>query len=469
MLSVKNICVALMAGAFVACGPEAEKLTKEELPRLEVSENGRYLSTEEGDPFFWLGDTGWLLFNKLDRDEAEVYLEDRKQKGYNVVQAMVLHTVPSVNVYGDSSLIDGDIAQPRVTMGNNPENEDEYDYWDHIDYIIDLAADKGIYMAVVPVWGSPVKAGLVNSSQAEKYATFLANRWKDRSNIIWLNGGDIHGSDSTQVWQTIGKTIREIDAENLITFHPRGRTASTDWFHDSPWLDFNMVQSGHRRYDQDTSQNEQKHYGEDNWRYINDDWAYTPAKPTIDAEPSYEGIPQGLHDINEPRWNDADVRRYAYWSVFAGAFGFTYGQNSVMQMHSASDTTTAYGSDETWLEGMQAPGAGQMRYLKELILSKDNYFERIPDQSLLAENGEQYERLIACRTDDYALIYNYTGRNMKVNMGVINGQEVKAQWFNPRNGELIEIGTLENQGVQEFKPEGEHQDGNDWVLVLESI
>src|SRR5690606_32925852 len=138
---------------------------------------------------------------------------------------------------------------------NNPENAEEYDYWDHIDYIIDRAADKGIYMALVPVWGTPVKKGQVSTEQAGKYAAFLAERLKDRTNIIWLNGGDIKGSDSISVWKRIGETIKSIDSVNLMTYHPRGRTASSDWFHNEPWLDFNMVQSGHRRYDQDTSKN----------------------------------------------------------------------------------------------------------------------------------------------------------------------------------------------------------------------
>lgn len=472
MMSIrKKLLPFVCAGALLSsCASSSDQETSSTgMPALQISENGRYLATDDGKPFFWLGDTGWLLFNKLDREEAEQYLEDRKQKGFNVVQAMVLHTVPSVNIYGDSSIVDSDISQPRVTEGNNPDVENEYDYWDHIDYIIDKAAEKGIYMALVPVWGSPVKAGQVSVEQTTKYATFLAERWKDRSNIIWLNGGDINGSDSTAVWLEMGKTIRAIDQNNLVTFHPRGRTASSDWFHDEPWLDFNMVQSGHRRYDQDTSSNETKHYGEDNWRFMEVDWALTPVKPTIDGEPSYEGIPQGLHDIEEPVWKDHDVRRYGYWSVFAGAFGYTYGQNSVMQMHSATDSTTAYGSSELWTEGLNAPGATQMQYLKKLMLSRDNYFDRVPDQSLVAENGEKYNRLLATRTDDYAFIYNYNGREMNINMGKINGDKVKASWFDPRSGEETVIGEVENTGVQTFKPEGEEKDGNDWVLILDSV
>lgn len=470
MMSIrKKLLPFVFAGALFSCTSSNEEATSSQMSGLQVSENGRYLATDDGKPFFWLGDTGWLLFNKLDREEAEQYLEDRKQKGFNVVQAMVLHTVPSVNVYGDSSIVNKDISRPLVTEGNNPDNADEYDYWDHIDYIIDKAAEKNIYMALVPVWGSPVKAGQVSVEQTTKYATFLAERWKDRPNIIWLNGGDIPGSDSTAVWLEMGKTIKAIDPGHLMTYHPRGRTASSDWFHDEPWLDFNMVQSGHRRYDQDTSSNETKHYGEDNWRFMEVDWALNPAKPTIDGEPSYEGIPQGLHDIEEPRWEDHHVRRYGYWSVFAGAFGYTYGQNSVMQMHSASDSTTAYGSTELWTDGLNAPGATQMQYLKDLMLSRDNYFDRVPDQTLIAENGEKYNRLLATRTADYAFVYNYNGREMKINMGKINGDKVKASWFNPRNGEETVIGEVENTGVQTFKPEGEVEDGNDWVLILDSM
>ena len=32
---------------------------------------------------FRLGDTGCLLFNRLDRDKVDTYLENRKQNGYN--------------------------------------------------------------------------------------------------------------------------------------------------------------------------------------------------------------------------------------------------------------------------------------------------------------------------------------------------------------------------------------------------
>lgn len=436
---------------------------------LVVSENGRYLTTGDGKPFFWLGDTAWLLFGRLSREEANTYLEDRKQKGFNVIQVMVLHDIPSRNVYLDSSLVKSDVSKPATTKGNNYKNADEYDYWDHIDYIIDKAAEKGLYMALVPVWGTNVKAGKVKQPQAKIYAEFLAKRYRDRWNIIWLNGGDIKGSDGLKIWNTIGETLRANDPNHLITFHPRGRTASSQWFHNTKWCDFDMVQSGHRRYEQDTSSNEKLHYGEDNWKYIEADYKLKPTKPTIDGEPSYEDIPQGLHDTREPRWLDSDVRRYGYWSVFAGAFGYTYGHNSVMQMYKFTDKTPAYGPHDQWITALNAPGATQMKYLKDLMLSR-SYFDRIPDQSVIAgENGEKYNRLIATRAKDYIMVYTYTGRNINLNMGKISGDKVKASWFNPRDGKTTLIAEIENKGTHLFDPPGEEKNGNDWVLVIDKL
>ena len=145
---------------------------------------------------------------------------------------------------------------------------------------------------------------------------------KDAPNIVWMIGGDIRGDIKTEVWEALARTIRGIDPHHLMTFHPYGRTSSVEWFHQADWLDFNMFQSGHRRYDQirgDGDDRAEASMTEDNWRYVEAGLCMRPAKPILDGEPSYEGIPQGLHDPEEPWWKASDVRRYAYWSVFAGA------------------------------------------------------------------------------------------------------------------------------------------------------
>ncbi len=461
---MKNLfLMALMLFALTSCTSKKEQ---EGMSLLKVSENGRYLMTEDGKPFFWLGDTGWLLLSKLDRNEIAQYLTDRQEKGYNVVQVMVLHNMAAVSAYGDSALINHNCSSPYLKSGDDTGDPKQYDYWDHLDYAVELAAKKSIYMALVPVWGSNVKAGLVSRDEAAKYGKWMAARYKNNKNIIWLNGGDTFGSDSTATWNMLGKALRDNDPNHLITFHPRGRMQSNDWFLDAAWMDFNMVQSGHRRYDQDDTE---RAYGQDNWRYIVEDWDLKPIRPTIDGEPSYEGIPQGLHDTSQPFWNDADVRRYAYWSVFAGACGYTYGHSAVMQFYEPTDNEPAYGAKKYWTEAINDPGSGQMQHIKALMLSRP-YFERIPDQSLIAGDvGTEYNFLIATRGEDYAFVYTYNGRNISVSMGIIGGKRIKAAWFNPRNGEYTEIGTFQNTGIRDFDAPGEVKDGNDWVLVLDAV
>ena len=154
-----------------------------------------------------------------------------------------------------------------------------------------------------------------------------------------------------------------------------------------------MFQSGHRRYGQRFGDGDypiEEITEEDNWRFVERSMAMKPMKPVIDGEPIYEEIPHGLHDENELLWKDYDVRRYAYWSVFAGSFGHTYGHNSIMQFIKPG-VGGAYGAKKPWYEALNDPGYNQMKYLKNLMLTFP-FFERIPDQSVIAgKNGERYD------------------------------------------------------------------------------
>jgi hypothetical protein len=322
---------------------------------------------------------------------------------------------------------------------------------------------------MVCIWGGLVKSGLMNVDEAKLYGKFLAERYKEKPNIIWMIGGDIPGNQNMDVWETLAKTIRNIDKGHLMTFHPRGRTMSATWFNDREWLDFNMFQSGHRRYGQrngDADYPIEENTEEDNWRYVEKSLAMKPMKPVIDDEPIYENIPQGLHDVNEIRWNQHDVRRYAYWSVFAGAFGHTYGNNEIMQFIRPG-VNGAYGADgrkKAWWDALEDPGFNQMIHLKNLMLSFP-FFERIPDQSVIAgQNGERYDRAIATRGKDYLLVYNYSARPMEIDLTKVSGSKKNVWWYHPADGKLEYVGEFDNRITQFQYPCG-YMSGNDRVLI----
>lgn len=432
--------------------------------RLIVSENGRFLQHENGIPFFWQGDTSWLLFQRLDREQVKKYFEDRKEKGFNVIQCIFHQFYVHQNAYGDYAFANNDLTQPVHTQGNDPNDSAQYDYWDHVDYIVDMAEEYGIYMAISPVWSQFVlRDKTLTVQKAEIFAAHLADHFKNRPNIIWINGGSAKPNVNADVWDAIGETLRKYDPNHLITFHTFGRMQSSELFHNASWLDLNMFTSGHRNYAQD---NTAKAYGEDNWRYVLEDLAKAPQKPTIDGEPSYETLHQGLHDHSMPVWKDNDVRRYAYWSVFAGSCGHVYGQNSVRQVYLEGVNKPESGANISFFEALDMPGASQMQYLKKLMLSRP-YFDRVSGQLLLKDEGERYERILVTRGADYLMAYNYSGRSFTLKMGAIQGSKVKVWWYDPTTGEAVYKGTIKNKGERTFKTP-KSKTHSDWVLILDN-
>lgn len=168
--------------------------------KLVVSEEGRYIKHENGKPFFWLGETGWLLPQRLNRDEAAYYLNKCQENGYNVIQVQTLNGVPSINTYGQFSMVDGyDFSKI--------DREGVYGYWDHMDYIIETAASRGIYIGMVCIWGGAMKQSKMNVEESKAYGKFLGARYKNHPNIIWLIGGDIQGDAKTEEWVALAEAI----------------------------------------------------------------------------------------------------------------------------------------------------------------------------------------------------------------------------------------------------------------------
>ena len=162
------------------------------VPRLKVSENRRFLVYEDGRPFFYLGDTAWELFHRLNREEADRYLEDRARKGFTVIQAVALAELDGLddpNPYGHRPLRNNDPTRPDVKEG--PAN----DYWDHVDYIVEKANSLGLYIGFLPTWGDKwnKKWGtgpeIFTAENAAVYGEWLGRRYRDRG-IIWILGGD---------------------------------------------------------------------------------------------------------------------------------------------------------------------------------------------------------------------------------------------------------------------------------------
>ncbi len=440
---------------------------------LKVSANGRYLATTDGKPFFWLGDTAWELFHRLDREEADHYLRVRAEQGFNVVQAALIGelgglTVP--NPYGRLPLTQDDQGRYNPAA---PDTSDGYSYWDHVDHIIERAETLGIYMAIVPTWGDKFRQAwgegpeIFDGSNSYAYGRWLGERYQDRSNIVWVVGGDriLETQRHFDVVMRMAAGLREGDGgKHLITLHPQGGMSSSYHVHDEEWLDFNMIQSGHGPE-------------RDNYRLVEADYNRVPVKPTLDAEPCYED--HGLDYTKGGYFDEADVRRAAYYAVFAGAFGHTYGHHAVWPLYNGS-MGDEYGKPffrdlaesgeyfvTTWKQALHKPGGRQMGHVRALMESR-SMTDRVPDQTLVIHNREGSNHARAARGRHHAMVYMPNGVRTIVQMGRIEGAEVSASWFDPRTGESIPIGRYANEGEEAFQPPTGGR-GQDWVLVLDSL
>lgn len=437
-------------------------MEKNEIQLIRVSENRKFLVNEDGTPFFWLADTAWELFHRLNREEAEVYLKNRAERKFNVIHAVALAEYDGIrtgNAYGRKPLQQNSRGEYDPTMPDTQSGGNEGgSYWDHIDYIVDKAASLGLYIAFLPTWGDKYnlagwgKGPLVfNRDNARVYGRWLGERYRNRNNIIWVMGGDrkLETSAHFAVIKSMAEGLKEGDGgRHLITFHPAGGFSSSYHVHDEEWLDFNMIQSGHGELNKD------------NYNLVDADYKREPVKPVLDGEPRYEDHPIGFKPENG-YFDDFDTRQGAYWAVFAGAFGHTYGHHSIWSMCTEpGDYIVMH-----WKDAILRPGGSQMQYLRRLIESRP-FLERIPDQDLIEANYEGANHLQATRGRDYAFIYSPNGLKIHVKPGKISGAEVIAYWYDPRKGNSELIGKYKNEGCLCFMPPSSGR-GHDWVLVLD--
>lgn len=422
--------------------------------KLIVSENRRFLMHEDGTPFFYLGDTAWELFHRLTKADAERYLENRRAKGFTVIQAVVLAELDGLNTPN---------AEGNTPLVNNDPLKPDEQYFEHVDWVIRKALEKGLYIGLLPTWGDKVdkKWGIgpviFNRDNAFGYGQWIANRYKDYPNIIWINGGDREGGgDNFEIWNALGEGIRSVDKNHLMTFHPLGESSSSTWFHDSPWLDFNMCQTSH-------AQRSYSIYR----RLVVHDYNLTPVKPCMDGEPRYEDHPVAWKPDTEGWFDDSDVRQALYWNLFSGSFGHTYGCNPIWQMKTPQSEPVGFARNN-WYDVLDLAGASDLIHARRLIESRP-FLSRIPDQSLIVPAGySDLDFIVATSGEGYALVYFPTGLSAVINIQMLGASEIRASWYNPRTGESILIDTIDDIKPFRFTPPYGGK-GNDWILILDDV
>jgi len=430
--------------------------------KIVVHPNRRFLMREDGAPFFYLADTAWELFHRLTFDEADTYLQTRAAQGFNVIQAVALDELDGLDVPsagGHTAFFNRDPARPNEA------------YFAHIDRVVCRANELGLTVALLPTWGDKwnKKWGrgpeIFTPENARAYGRWIAARYRG-ADLIWVLGGDrpVENDAHRAIIAAMGEGVREgCGGEQLITFHPVGSERSSQYFHNAPWLDFNMAQTGHRR-------------NAPNYRFVEGDYALQPVKPCMDGEPGYEAMFDNFNRANG--WlTDFDARRAAWWAVLSGAFGHTYGCNAVWQFFDARRDPVLC-PVQTWREALQLPGANQMRHLKKLIESLPFFTRRPVPEIILNNPPEEHLRAVASTdatpgNSDGTYIIAYipfadSAQTLSLDMTPLQNTSLTAAWHNPRTGERLEPFDVVRSSSETFRPPL-RVSPLDWVLVVRKI
>lgn len=420
--------------------------------QLKVSADKHYLLTKDGKPFFWLGDTAWELFHRLSREEADQYLTDRAKKGFTVIQAVILAELEGLNVpnvYGNKPLLNNDPTKPNEA------------YFKHVDYVVNKAEKLGLIMALLPSWGDKWNkkwgAGpeIFTPQNAAVFGEYVGRRYKNKP-VIWVMGGDrdIENEEDFAIIRAMQAGIEKADATNLFTFHPQGGKSSADFFKDDNWVDFHMAQTGHST-DSKTYEVSQRH------------WNLTPTRPYINGEPNYEDHPNKFNPSKFGWMDDFDTREAAYWSMLSGASGHTYGNHNIWQFYAENRKPVSWARTH-WKTALHHAGATHVGIMRRFF-EKRPWQRLVGDQSIIiSDNTENNEYVVAAvsKDSDFMMAYLPYGNKVNISTAKIKGAKITAWLFNPRDGQTLSLGTLDNKGTFEYTPHSVGR-GSDWVLVID--
>jgi hypothetical protein len=379
---------------------------------------------QKGTPVFWLGTTQWQLFRDYKIEDARTTLEKTADKGFVFAQVMLagVGDGTKANVYGAKPWINDDPLTPNEA------------YFQNVDAVVRIARENNVNISMTLYHQRWRK--IITAQNGRAWAKWLAQRYKETPNIVWSMTPEAK-PEFVPVLRELAAGLHEGDGGNhLITFKPDPAPYSSSFIHEEKWLAFDSMQT---------------------WKsveliypMVTHDYNLEPTKPVLMAEGAYEHGSEYGFDVS-PLW----IRRQAYYSYLAGAH-HTYGHNDSWRVL------------PTWKQALDAPGAVQLRILKQVFQSLSEWWYLVPDPSSFATGGQTQGQVLnlAARHKDgkWVMVYLGSQASFSLHMDKVAAPQVGARWIDPKTGSVTAAGSFPNTGVSAFSsPEG----WEDAVLILE--
>lgn len=409
---------------------------------LRVSEDRRTLTFTDGTPFFWLGDTWWAAPSAaMPFENFRRAVDTRVAQGYTVFQA-----------HGHRPLFpDARGAGMGALEATSKPDAETLRYWREVDRYYAYADEKGLVGAV----------GFASASHLDRHSLPELKR-------LWHYHIARHGAYPitfliTQEYNmdpderaakipeliALGQFIKDTDPwKRAITAHAWVHTRDRGQAWNEPWLDFIMLQAGHKRTM--------------SGKFYRSLWPRTPAKPFLEAEANYEGFASDTLTVDAAR-----IRDTAYVAMQCGSLGFTYGAQGLYAAvldRAKPGPTAKWGPVKTWEEGLQLPGGAQMQHLRACYESVEWWkLQPLPNAVEPAAN-----LFVKAGGTETALVY--FPAKVKVApktrfVGLPATSRYAAEWFDPRTGERTKVGAASTTDAKELVLPS-RPDEQDWMLIL---
>ncbi|MCR4906249.1 MAG: DUF4038 domain-containing protein [Clostridiales bacterium] len=424
---------------------------------LRIHPDRRHLADEHGKTVYLIGDTAWELFHSLSREEAIRYLDCRAEQRFNFIQCVILSErggLTEPNAYGRLPLLTGEGGIPDPTL---PDLAGDYNYFDHVEFIVTEAERRGLMMGILPTWGDKFNnlwgggPEIFTPENAFLYGKWLAGCLKHHDNLVWILGGDRPLTEEKHyaVVDAMAAGLRAGDGGKfLMTYHPMGAQSSSAFVHAKDWLDFDMFQSGHG-WPTPPSYEMAAH-----------DRSLSPVKPTMDGEQRYEDHPINFQP--EKGYFDAyDVRVTMWRNLFSGTCGNTYGHHAVWCM---SRQENRY-FPNVWETALHRPAAESVRIFAAFVDAHDCAdLEPIRDAILENESGANYVAAVLVRGEHSAYLLSPCGIPEKLNPERFPAPILEIRAFCPADGGEIPV-IIRGDGSY-FFPDRPCGRGQDAVIAL---
>lgn len=412
--------------------------------QLKASNDGNYLTEQDGMPVLLVGSAPWDI-NNITYKEMTRYADSCANHEINLwhirMMSSALFGGPS-NAYG---------INPWLGETQNFAATPNEAFWAHMDSVVGYAKQKGIYIVLYPCylgynssqgWSKEVnESGL---SAMYTWGQYVGARYANSTNIIWALGGDTDPTSWLVYMDTLATGILSRDSHHLMTTRDERSTTS-----DTYWSEYSWVTLG-GFYTKGV---------EENYQFARYFRGRIPKIPAGLQEAYYE---------NEYSTTQQYLRACAYYTILGGALGFqVFGNCPVWNFDKVDD----WCETKDWTSQLNSQGHINQKWYAKLFKSR-YWYKLIPDTNQVVMTagygtyGNDTYVTTASASDGSSIIAYLPsqGSGVTINARVCAGDSVRVNWFNPSNGAVTFQGNEDSGSTFQITPPS----GGDWVLVVDS-